>query len=119
MSCAVPITQRFIAAHRHPDMRALYRDYIDAFRSAGLPSSGLPFVHFGSAGHPSQYGSWSVLEYTGQAPATAPKYLALADRAPAFANTVRAGGMFLRDCWRCRVTSGCRVFAVARARWWL
>ena len=60
------ITNNYIATHRDPGMRALYRDYIAMFRAAGVPSRGFPFLHFGSTGFPSPYGSFSVLEFTGQ-----------------------------------------------------
>ena len=60
------ITSNYIATHRDPGMRALYRDYIAMFRAAGVPSRGFPFLHFGSTGFPSPYGSFSVLEFTGQ-----------------------------------------------------
>ena len=36
------------------------------FRAAGVPSRGFPFLHYGSTGFPSPYGSFSVLEFTGQ-----------------------------------------------------
>lgn len=48
----VSVTNKFIQAHRLPEMRALYQDYIAMYRAAGLPSANHTFNHFGSTGLP-------------------------------------------------------------------
>ncbi len=63
----------FIAANRAPAMKDVYLDYLRAWSDAG---GGL-FMVFSSMGAPSKWGSWGILEYEGQDPATAPKYQAV------------------------------------------
>ncbi len=59
----------FIAANRAPRMKDIYLEYLRAWKDAG----GDMFMIFSSTGAPSKWGSWGILEYQGQDPATAPK----------------------------------------------
>ena len=69
------LTDLFIAANRDPRMKDVYLEYLRGWREAG---GGL-FMVFSSMGAPSKWGSWAILEYEGQDPATAPKYQAVAE----------------------------------------
>ena len=60
----------FQQANRHPKMKALYLDDLTGWKKAG----GKLFVTFSSMGLYNKWGSWGLLEYMGQDPATAPKY---------------------------------------------
>jgi hypothetical protein len=66
---------KFIEANRHPRMGELYDEYLKEWKAR----AGGMCVLFDSAGIPNRYGSWGLLEYGLQDPATAPKYLS-ADR---------------------------------------
>jgi hypothetical protein len=68
---------RYIALQRDPRFEAVYSQYLKMFDSLGLLSSATPYMHYSSAGLPSKYGSWGLIEYTGQDPTTAPKYRAV------------------------------------------
>lgn len=67
------LTQLFHAANRHPAMKELYRQNLRDWEEAG----GDVFCVFASMGRYSKWGSWGVLEHTGQDPSTAPKYQAV------------------------------------------
>ena len=69
------MTALFAAAHRHPRMREVYREYFESWIAAG----GGVLMQYCDVGKWSQWGLWSVLESTTQDPATAPKYQALLD----------------------------------------
>jgi hypothetical protein len=80
------LTALLAAANRDPGMEALYGALLDGAasalglgggraRGAGAP---LPFFHYSSGGAFSKYGSWGLLEYTGQPLAAAPKARAVA-----------------------------------------
>jgi hypothetical protein len=63
----------FIAANRHPGMKALYLEHMNNWQQAG----GELCVVFSSTTRPNKWGSWGVLEYQGQDIASAPKMQAL------------------------------------------
>ncbi|MDQ6679398.1 MAG: hypothetical protein M3Y67_00335, partial [Pseudomonadota bacterium] len=63
------------AAHRHPRMRDVYREYYETWITAG----GGVLMQYNDIGKWSKWGLWSVLEHVTQDPATAPKYQALLD----------------------------------------
>ena len=65
----------FMAAHRHPRMRQVYREYLDTWFAAG---GGL-FMHYNDIGRWSKWGLWSLLEHVTQDPATAPKLQGVLD----------------------------------------
>lgn len=67
------LTELFLNANRHPRMRSLYATYLKQWKTAG----GKMFVNFTSVNPGSKYGSFGMLEYQDQDPATAPKYQAL------------------------------------------
>jgi hypothetical protein len=69
------LTRLFHAANRHEGMGDLYRRHLKDWAEAG---GGL-FCVFSSTGRYSKWGSWGLLEYAGQDPATAPKYRAIRD----------------------------------------
>jgi hypothetical protein len=68
---------KYIALQRDPRFEEVYRAYLRMFEEVGLVSSSSPFMHFNSAGLPSKYGSFGLIEYTGQDPASAPRYRAV------------------------------------------
>lgn len=68
---------RYIALQRDPRFEAVHTKYLQMFDELGLISEALPFMQFASASYPSKYGSWGLLEYTGQDRSTAPKARAL------------------------------------------
>lgn len=79
----VGLTKKFVEVHRDPRMADLYRDYLDILarvQGFGAGGASMPFMHFGSVGHVSQYGSWNVLEYQDQRASEVPKWLALQAR---------------------------------------
>ena len=65
----------FEAAHKSPRMRAVYREYFDAWIAAG----GGVLNQYNDIGRGSKWGFWGALETVTQDPATAPKYLGLLD----------------------------------------
>ena len=67
------ITEKLIAANRHPRMQQLYERYFHHWFEMG----GGVFANFSFIGNPSKWGSWGVLEYQDQPINEAPKYLAL------------------------------------------
>jgi hypothetical protein len=67
------LTKLFHTANRDPRMRDLYLEDIKSWSNAG---GGL-YVVFSSVSRPSKWGSWGMLEYDAQDPATAPKYQAV------------------------------------------
>ena len=67
------LTDLFIAANRHSTMKDLYREYLNNWKTGG----GDLLMVFSSTGRPSKWGSWGVLEYQDQDPATAPKFRAV------------------------------------------
>jgi hypothetical protein len=69
---------KYIALQRDARFEGIYSTYLAMYDSLGLVNASTPFMHFSSAGTPSRYGSWGLVEYTGQQPATAPKYRAVA-----------------------------------------
>lgn len=71
------LTQKLIAANRHPRMTQLYEKMFDAWYSA---SGRDLLVLFNSAELPSKYGSWGLLENQEQLPERAPKYRAFRDQ---------------------------------------
>ena len=68
-----PITALFTAVSRDPMIGQVYADLLDTWFGA---RGGL-FMHFQDVVAPSRFGSWGLLEYQDQDPATAPKYQAL------------------------------------------
>ncbi len=67
------LMELFHAANRHPNMGALYLDYLDGWRRNG----GALAAIFSSMGTYSKWGSWGLLEYHGQPVEEAPKYQAV------------------------------------------
>ena len=65
----------FTAANRRPGMAKVYKDLLDSWFASG---GGL-FIHQGFIQEPAWYGSWGLLEYQDQDPATAVKYKAVVD----------------------------------------
>ncbi|KAK3083039.1 hypothetical protein FSP39_012374 [Pinctada imbricata] len=75
------VTEKAIAFNRHGMMEVAVTDVLEAWRnvtsiSYNSPPGGL-FNYFSSAGTPSKYGSWGMLEYTGQPLSSVPKYRAV------------------------------------------
>lgn len=64
---------KLIAANRHPMMKELYRQNLDTWQDCG---GGL-YCLFSSMSRSSKWGSWGLLEFGDQDPATAPKYQAV------------------------------------------
>jgi hypothetical protein len=73
------LTNLFIAVNRDPRMYDLYKLYIDVLNSVNLIDENRPLMHFSSCGIPTKYGSWGVIEYSGQPVSDTPKYRALVD----------------------------------------
>ena len=69
------LTARLTQINRHPRMRQIYTDYLNKWKSAGAG----PMVLFHSMARYSKWGSWGLMEYMGQDPASAPKYQAALD----------------------------------------
>jgi hypothetical protein len=84
------LTALFVAANRDARMRDLYNQHLNMFRNNRLNS--YTINHFSSCGLPSKDGSWGLLEYTGQDPKTAPKYLAAQDFITLVAGTYNKTG---------------------------
>jgi hypothetical protein len=64
---------KYIALQRDPGFEAVYSAYLSMFDSIGMVNTSAPYMHFSSVVTPTKYGSWGLLEYTGQSPSTAPK----------------------------------------------
>lgn len=73
----LPLTRLLVASNRHPDMEEVYSSYLEMFAAEGLMTATRPFMQFSSTALPGKYGSWGLLEFTGQPPASAPKYMAI------------------------------------------
>lgn len=69
------LTALFHRANRHPEMKKLYLEDLQSWKKAG----GKLFTVFSSVSRPSKWGSWGLLEYEGQDPASAPKYQAIVE----------------------------------------
>lgn len=69
------LTALFQRANADPRMGRLYRQYSDAWDQVG----GDLFCTFSSVGTWSKWGSWGLLQYYDDDPATAPKYQAVVD----------------------------------------
>ena len=65
----------FAAAHRHPGMREVYREYHAHWVEAG----GEVLCQYNDIGPWSKWGLWGALERVTQDPASSPKYLGLLD----------------------------------------
>ena len=55
---------RYIALQRDPRFEATYASHLAMFEEQGLINTTTPYMHFGSAGLPSKYGSWWVAPRT-------------------------------------------------------
>jgi hypothetical protein len=66
------INNLFDAVNRHPGMKQLYIDYLDAWSDHGDL-----FVHFTDCSPQGKFGRWGAVEYGNQPRAQAPKYDAL------------------------------------------
>jgi len=74
------LTDKLIAATRHPRMEVVYRRYLDAFGRLGLAGgrrASMPYFHFSSVGLPSKYGSWGLIESSAMPVDASPKGRAL------------------------------------------
>ncbi len=69
------LTDKLIAANRHPLMYDLYINYLDTLMDSGI----CLFNHFAYIAAPSKWGAWGSLEYLLQPIELAPKFEALAD----------------------------------------
>ena len=69
------IANLFAAAHRLPQMREVYRDYVATWIGAG----GSLLNQYYDIGRWTKWGLWGVLEHVTQDPATSPKYQGLLD----------------------------------------
>jgi hypothetical protein len=70
---------KYIALQGDQRFSAVYAQYLAMFDELGLVNASNPFMHFTSAGLPSRYGSFGLVEYTGQPAADAPRYRAVRD----------------------------------------
>jgi hypothetical protein len=70
-----PITALLAKAHASPQMREVYREYLDAWVAGG----GAVLNQYHDIGKGSKWGFWGALETVTQDPASAPKYLGLLD----------------------------------------
>ena len=70
---------KYIALQRDQRFSGVYAQYLAMFEELGLVNASNPFMHFTSAGLPSRFGSFGLVEYTGQRPADAPRYRAVRD----------------------------------------
>lgn len=66
------VTALLHAANAHPRMAEIYRHYYEAWVAAG----GDLFCYFASTSDWSKWGSWGILRYYDDDPATSPKFLA-------------------------------------------
>jgi hypothetical protein len=69
------LTELFVAANRHPGMKALYRRYLSGWYEHG---GGLMMM-FSFASRPGKWGSWGLLEWQDQPRQQAPKFDAVLD----------------------------------------
>lgn len=69
------LTKLFHAANRHPGMKLLYQQHLQDWKEAG---GGL-YCLFSSMGRFSKWGSWGLLEYSGQPSNETPKFEAVKD----------------------------------------
>ena len=69
------LTDLFIAANRHPDMRGIYYRDLQRWQVAG----GKMFMAYRLTGEPSKYGSFGLLEYQSQTRQTAHKWAGIMD----------------------------------------
>eukprot|EP00961_Rhodomonas_salina_P255689 3455441-Rhodomonas_salina.9 len=60
-------------AHQAPEMAGLVQEYYQGLQRAGVDV----IMHFSSAGLPSKYGAWGLIEGTDQNPSDAPKQVGL------------------------------------------
>jgi hypothetical protein len=67
------LNESFDSLNRHPEMRALYLEYLRAWRQAG----GTWLVHFVNCSRWSKWGRWGALEWIEQSRRDSPKYDAL------------------------------------------
>lgn len=67
------VTALFDAVNRDARMQAVYKKYLDAWKTQG----GEMFVAFASCGLYNKFGRWGAIEYLDQPRETAPKYQAL------------------------------------------
>jgi hypothetical protein len=67
------LTAKLIAANRTARIGAIYRDYLNRWRT----TAGGTFDHFTDVTIPSKFGSWGSIESLSQDPETAPKLQAL------------------------------------------
>ena len=68
------VTKNAQAINRHPVMADLYREYLTE-----MSRHFTHFSHYAHVGQAGKGGAWGALEFTGQTPAQAPKYRALAE----------------------------------------
>jgi hypothetical protein len=82
-------------AHRLPQMREVYREYVDTWVAGG---GGL-LNQYNDVGRWSKWGLWGVLEHVTQDPATSPKYQGLLDAIAAHpgAAALRGSALPLRN----------------------
>ncbi|MEF3075502.1 hypothetical protein V2P20_10750 [Methylobacter sp. Wu1] len=67
------LTEKLIRINRNPKMKDLYLAFYDNWVKVG----GDLLTWFATTGKPSKWGTWGLLEYMGQSPNQAPKYLAV------------------------------------------
>ena len=67
------MTDKFIAANRHPRMKELYLNYLERWKMSGAQTMCI----FSSIGKPSKWGSWSIIESYCSDPGQSPKYTAV------------------------------------------
>jgi hypothetical protein len=60
-----------IRLQHHPDMRALYRDYLQAMAAAGMRGPFMQYTHSGAC--------WGLKEKTGDSPENSPRYQGMTD----------------------------------------
>ena len=69
------MTDKFLAANRHPRMKELYLNYLERWKMSGAHTMCI----FSSIGNPSKWGSWSIIESYCSDPEQSPKYAAVRD----------------------------------------
>ena len=67
------MTDKFIAANRHPRMQELYHNYLERWKASGARTMCI----FSSIGTPSKWGSWSIIESYCDDTLQRPKYMAI------------------------------------------
>ena len=68
------LTELFLAANADPGMGDIYSRMFEAWKARG----GSLFCHFSSVSKWSKWGSWGALQYFDDAPASSPKFMAMA-----------------------------------------